>query len=182
MQAFNLITIVVLTSGVTGCSWIDRSPCTDLGFGYTRSGKSVCFEGKRIDQESQRTVKRFAKEMELERNRHEWKLCDDFDTDSFEAISEQYTKDKNNVYFKNITPGHFWITVLEHADPATFAVIDEQAQVARDAKHVWHRDRLVRGVEDELWLSDPLSTWTAGYQQDTRFNLLKPQTTAATGR
>jgi hypothetical protein len=49
--------------------------------------------------------------------------CADVDAASFKALSEEYTKDKNKVYYKWISSGRFWVVELPLADAKSFEVI-----------------------------------------------------------
>ena len=68
------------------------------------------------------------------------------DVDSFEALSVEYTRDKERVYFKVISPGVFLVIALPDADPATFEPL--AFNLARDKNHVWLNDRI-------QWEADP---------------------------
>lgn len=112
----------------------------DLGFGYRRSDAYVWFKGRRIDGTGRHDIDRFAQAVG-----HPLKLAMAIDAPSFVAISEQYTKDKDKVYYKWISPGRFWIVDLEGADPVTFEALDHQ--LARDRNTVWRSDRPFAGAD-----------------------------------
>jgi hypothetical protein len=126
-------------------AWASVSPAQDnkeekLGHGYTRKAGHIYFEGRRIDQEGRHDIDRFAKAVG-----HPLTLCKDVDAASFAALSRDYTKDKNKVYYRWISPGRFWVVELPTADPATFAVLD--SDLAKDAKRVWKGDHVIDGAD-----------------------------------
>ena len=87
----------------------------DLGEGYSRKGEFIFFKGKRIGPEGAHDVDRFSRVVGRKLT-----LCSNVDAASFQVLSEEYTKDKNKVYYKWISPGRFWVVELSKADPATF--------------------------------------------------------------
>jgi hypothetical protein len=116
--------------------------CTaeDLGKGYSRKGGFVFFEGKRIDQEGAHDIKKFSRAAGRKLT-----LCSKVDAASFEVLSEEYTKDKNKVYYKWISPGRFWVVELPKADAATFESVG--FNLARDKNHVWWYGKILPGVD-----------------------------------
>ena len=76
----------------------------NLGQGYSRQGEFILFDGKRIDREGAHDIDRFAKAVGRKLT-----LCSDVDAASFDVLSAEYTKDKNKVYYKWISPGPFWV-------------------------------------------------------------------------
>ena len=116
--------------------------CTaeDLGKGYSRKGGFVFFEGKRIDQEGAHDIKKFSRAAGRKLT-----LCSKVDAASFEVLSEEYTRDKNKVYYKWISPGRFWVVELPKADAATFESVG--FNLARDKNHVWWYGTAQRGVD-----------------------------------
>jgi hypothetical protein len=115
----------------------------DLEHGYQRSGEHILFRGKRIDLEGTHDLDKFAQAVG-----HPLTLCHDVDASTFVALSEEYTKDKNRVYFKWISPGRFWVIVLADADPHTFSVID--SNLAKDERHVWRHDHVIADADPPL--------------------------------
>ncbi len=111
-----------------------------LGHGYTRKAGHIYFNSQRIDQAGRHDIDRFAEAVG-----HPLTLCKDVDAASFVALSEEYTRDKNKVYYKWISPGRFWVVELAKADPATFKVLD--FNLAKDSTHVWKGDRIIKGAD-----------------------------------
>lgn len=101
-----------------------------LGNGYVRKGAFIYFDGQRIDQAGKDDIDQFADFTELELS-----LAEDVDAASFKALSEEYTKDKNKVYYKWISPGRFWVVQLPQADVSSFEVLG--FNFAKDSKSVW---------------------------------------------
>ncbi len=100
-------------------SQLDETKAEVLGHGYSRDGDFIYFNKQRIDQAGKEDVDRFAKSANLKLS-----PCADVDAASFKALSEEYTKDKNKVYYKWISNGRFWIVELPLADAKSFEVID----------------------------------------------------------
>ncbi len=107
-----------------------------VGHGYTRKASQIFFKGQRIDLAGRQDVDRFAKAVG-----HPLTLCKDVDARSFVALSEEYSKDKNKVYYKWVSPGRFWVVELADADSATFKVFD--FNLAKDGQHVWKDDQVI---------------------------------------
>ena len=129
------------------------APRTSVGNGYARDERYVFFKGERIDQAGQHDIEKFARAVG-----HPLTLCKDVDAPSFVSMSEEYSKDKNKVYFKWISPGRFWVVELAGADPATFAVLD--SGLAKDAKTVWKADRIIGGADPATaTVINPHWTW-----------------------
>lgn len=111
-----------------------------LGHGYERRGDHIYFKGERIDEAGRSDLKRF--EAALGRP---LVLAHDVDAPSFAALSEEYAKDKNTVYYTWISPGRFWVVEIPGADPATFEVMD--FNLAKDAHRVWRADVPIRSAD-----------------------------------
>ncbi|MGF1633355.1 MAG: DKNYY domain-containing protein [Phycisphaerae bacterium] len=111
-----------------------------LGHGYSRRGNYIYFDGLRIDQAGRETLERFQRPMG-----RELVLAHDVDAASFVPLSPDYTRDKQTVYYKWISPGRFWVVEIPNADAATFEVLD--FNLARDATRVWQMDEPVRGAD-----------------------------------
>ncbi|MEM1068543.1 MAG: DKNYY domain-containing protein [Planctomycetota bacterium] len=112
----------------------------ELGHGYSRRGKTILFQGKRIDQEGAHDIDRFAQTLGREVS-----LCQNVDAASFQALSPQYSKDKQNVYYRWISPGRFWVIDVPNADPESFEVVG--FNLARDKNHVWWYGSILPDVE-----------------------------------
>lgn len=124
-----------------------------LGHGYTRQGDFIYFDKQRIDQAGKKDFDRFAKTANLKVSQ-----CTDVDAASFKALSEEYTKDKNKVYYKWISNEHFWVVELPLADAQSFEVIS--ANLARDAKSVWWYGEPLPGVDPKtVELVNPGFVW-----------------------
>ncbi|HMO16108.1 MAG TPA: DKNYY domain-containing protein [Pirellulaceae bacterium] len=108
----------------------DETQAEVLGHGYSRLGEFIFFDKQRIDQAGKEDFDKFIKAADLNLSQ-----CADVDAASFKALSEQYTKDKNKVYYKWISPGRFWVVELPLADVPSFEVIG--FNLAKDVKHVW---------------------------------------------
>ena len=113
----------------------------DLGHGYSLHDGHIHFAGQRIDQTGKNEL---LKKFESAAGRP-LKLAHDVDAPSFVALSEEYSKDKNKVYYKWISPGVFCVVTIPDADPKTFQVMD--FNLARDKKHVWRTDMVIEGVD-----------------------------------
>jgi hypothetical protein len=111
-----------------------------LGHGYSRQGEFIYSNGQRIDQAGKEDFKQFAKFANLELSQ-----CADVDAASFKALSEEYTKDKNKVYYKWISSGRFWVVELPLADVSSFEVIG--FNLAKDSRHVWWYGQPLQGVD-----------------------------------
>jgi serine/threonine protein kinase len=113
-----------------------------LGHGYSRQGDFIYFDKQRIDQAGNENFDRFAKSNNLKLSQ-----CANVDAASFKALSEEYTKDKNKVYYKykSIGSDRFWVVDLPQADAKSFEVIG--SNFAKDAKNVWLSDVLLTGVD-----------------------------------
>jgi hypothetical protein len=144
-----------------------------LGHGYTRRGNHIHFKGERIDQAGRETLKDFQRTLG-----RRVVLASDVDAATFVALSEEYTKDKNKVYFKWISPGRFWVVEIPDADPATFAVMD--FSLAKDAKRVWRTDVPIKGADAATaQVVNPGWVWRDHrnvYYQFTRLDGVDPET------
>ncbi|MFN3192816.1 MAG: protein kinase domain-containing protein [Aureliella sp.] len=101
-----------------------------LGKGYVRQGDFIYFEDQRIDRAGKEDIDQFAKFTGLD-----LKLASNVDAASFKALSEEYTKDRNQVYYKWISPGRFWVVELPQADVSSFEVLG--FNLAKDREKVW---------------------------------------------
>lgn len=137
--------------GVTGApSYHPRPGDVALGHGYVRRDGAIHFLGggvtgvgadaTRIDTPSRRLLRKVAA-----RQYGPFQTCSGLDVASFAPLSEQYTRDKDSVYFKIISPGEFLVVRLPNADPASFEVL--ATHLARDRNHVWYYDRIQGGID-----------------------------------
>ncbi len=121
-----------------GCAPVDEQ---QLGHGYVRRGEHIYFEGgvqsgvpsARIDKPSKRIVNGFKRALGKSIT-----VCSAPDAATFKALSEEYTRDKNKVYYKWISPGVFLIVELPKADVATFKAINFTH--AADKNSIWYLD------------------------------------------
>ena len=119
-----------------------------LGFGYVRRGDHIHFEGggktgtfgTRIDQPSQYNINGFSRSL-----RKPLQLCMSPDAATFKALSEEYTRDKNAVYYKWISPSRFLVVALPQADVATFKAINFTHAI--DKNTIWYMDRPIKGSD-----------------------------------
>jgi hypothetical protein len=111
-----------------------------LGYGYARDGGHIFFEGVRIDQSGRETLEGFQRALGRRVT-----LASDVDATSFVALSSEYSKDKDTVYYRWISPGRFWVVEMPSADPATFEVLD--FNLAKDANSVWRTDVPIEGAD-----------------------------------
>jgi serine/threonine protein kinase len=111
-----------------------------LGHGYSRQGDFIYFKEQRIDQAGKEDFGRFAKSTNLKLT-----PCTDVDAASFKALSEEYTKDKNKVYYKWISNKRFWVVELPLAEAQSFEVIS--FNLAKDAKNVWWYGEPLPGID-----------------------------------
>ena len=131
----------------------DEAQAEVLGHGYSRQGDFIFFDKQRIDQAGKEDFDRFARDTNLKAS-----LCTNVDAASFKALSEEYTKDKNKVYYKWISNEHFWVVELPLADAQSFEVIS--ANLARDAKSVWWYGEPLPGVDPKtVELVNPGFVW-----------------------
>lgn len=119
---------------------LNQADPMSLGHGYSRRGDHIYFEGVRIDQAGRETLAGFQRTLGRRLT-----LANNVDAATFTALSEEYSKDKNTVYYKWISPGLFWVVEIPNADPATFEVID--SNLAKDARRVWRTDVPIRGAD-----------------------------------
>lgn len=122
----------------------------DLGHGYVRRDGAIHFIGggitgtganaTRIDTPSPRLLGKV-----IMSQFGPFKTAKGLDVASFEALSEEYTRDKNRVYYKVISNGEFIVIVLPEADPASFELLS--GELVRDKKRVWYRDEIQHGVD-----------------------------------
>jgi hypothetical protein len=122
----------------------------DLGHGYVRRDGAIHFIGggitgtganaTRIDTPSPRLLRKV-----VDSKFGPFKTAEGLDVASFEALCEEYTRDKNRVYYKVISNEEFIVIVLPEADPASFELLG--GELARDKKRVWYRYEIQHGVD-----------------------------------
>lgn len=127
-----------------------RPTDVDLGHGYVRRAGAIHFIGggttgtgdnaTRIDTPSPELLKKV-----VDSHFGPFKTAEGLDVASFEALSEKYTRDKDRVYSKVISPGEFLVIQLPEADPESFAVL--APTMARDKNHVWYHERIQPGAD-----------------------------------
>lgn len=123
---------------------------TDLGHGYVRRDGAIHFIGggitgtganaTRIDTPSPRLLRKVVMS-----KFGPFKTAEGLDVASFEVLNEEYTRDKNRVYYKVISNDEFIVIVLPEADPASFELLG--GELARDAQRVWYRDEIQPKVD-----------------------------------
>lgn len=116
----------------------------DLGFGYVERGGHIHFLGggrtggllnsTRIDKPSKANAVGFRSALSRPLT-----LCDSPDVPTFEALSEEYTRDKNRVYYKWVSPGRFLVVELPQADAASFKPLNFAHAV--DKNVIWYLDQ-----------------------------------------
>ena len=154
----------LLWSALLACMLLTTVGCTgeDVGHGYSRKAEFILYKGKRIDKEGAHDLDEFAVVA-----RRELTLATNVDAASFEALSPDYSKDKNKVYYKWISGRRFRVVEIQGADPATFEVLG--LALAKDKNHVWKEDRIVEGADpgttqiftDRVW-KDARHVWFYG--------------------
>lgn len=125
------------------------SPATPLAHGYTLRGEHIYFEGggstgyfggKRIDGPSNFNIDGFEDALGRKLT-----VCRDPDAATFEPLSEEYSRDKNAVYYKWISLDRFLVVELSNADVATFRAMSYM--FAADANTIWYMDQPIIGSE-----------------------------------
>ena len=114
----------------------------ELGFGYHRRDQHIHFEGggrtgtdsTLIDQPSRMNVDGFSRALGRKPS-----VCKALDAATFEPLSEEYSRDKDMVYYKWISPGRFLVVELPQADVASFKPINFAHAV--DKTTIWYLDR-----------------------------------------
>lgn len=136
---------------------LSTAPCraqenndVDLGHGYVRKDGAIHFTGggttgtganaTRIDMPSPQLLRKA-----VASRFGPFKTAEGLDAASFEALSEEYGRDKDRVYHKIVSPGEFLVVLLPDADPKTFEVLSRN--VARDKNHVWLYERIQPGID-----------------------------------
>ena len=129
-----------------------------LGNGYSRTGNHIYFDGKRIDQVGGQQIRKFSESIGRPLT-----LCREVDSESFVDLSEEYTKDKNMVYYKWISLRRFWVVEMPDADPSSFELLDRN--LARDRNYVWTMDTPVSGADpDTAEVLHPNFVWKDQHQ------------------
>lgn len=151
----NLVVAAGCTTQVEDSSYVPPGSGEEiqLEHGYTRIGKYILFKGKRIDKEGAHDLDRFARLIP-----RKLKLASNVDAASFAALSNGYTKDKNMVYYKWISPGRFWVCELPEADPETFESV--AFNLAKDKTQVWWYGNVLRDLDPKtLTVLEPGFVW-----------------------
>lgn len=122
----------------------------DLGHGYVRRDGAIHFIGggitgtganaTRIDTPSPRLLRKVVMS-----KFGPFKTAEGLDVASFETLCEEYTRDKNRVYYKVISNDEFIVIVLPEADPASFELLG--GNLTRDKKRVWYSYEIQHGVD-----------------------------------
>jgi len=140
-----------MDNGAADASTTTRCPeDVELGHGYVWRDGAIHFIGggvtgvgadaTRIDTPSPKLLRKV-----VSSHFGPFQMCQGLDVASFEALSEQYTRDKDRVYFKVISTGEFLVIRLADADPGSFQVL--ATHLARDKDHVWYYERIQVGVD-----------------------------------
>ena len=122
----------------------------DLGHGYVKRDGAIHFIGGGITGKGANATRIDTPSPQLLRKVKASKFgpfetCEGLDVANFEALSEEYTRDKERVYHKVGSPGEFIVIVLPEADPASFEVL--AFNVAKDKNHFWYYHTIVAGVD-----------------------------------
>ncbi|BCX47811.1 conserved hypothetical protein [Haloferula helveola] len=122
----------------------------DLGHGYVKRDGAIHFIGggttgtganaTRIDMPSPELLKKV-----VDSQYGPFTTAEGLDVESFEALSEEYTRDEKRVYFKVVSTGEFLVILLEDADPGSFDVLGRN--LARDKDHVWYLETIQQGAD-----------------------------------
>ncbi len=134
--------VVACASAIAFASSSRSVAAEDMGFGYVRRGDKIHFEGggktgidsTRIDEPSKRNIFGFSHALGRQLS-----VCSSLDAASFKPWSEEYSRDKNRVYYKWISPGRFLVVELPEADVASFKPINFAHAIDKNA--IWYLDR-----------------------------------------
>jgi hypothetical protein len=136
--------------GKTGVASGQSASDISLGHGYVRRGETIHFLGgeitgsgvnaTRIDRPSPQVLQGFR-----DAKMGPFETCEGLDVETFEPLSEEYSRDRNHVYFKVISPGVFLVIKLPEADPGSFEVL--APSLGRDQTHVWLDERIQSGAD-----------------------------------
>lgn len=137
--------VIVLAFALAFLSTPGEVAAQDLGFGYVRRGEQIHFEGggktgidsTRLDQPSRQNLDGFSRALGRTPG-----VCRALDGASFEPLSEEYSRDRNMVYYKWISPDRFLVVELPQADVASFKVINFAHAI--DKNTIWYLDRPIR--------------------------------------
>lgn len=137
-----------------------------LGHGYSREGDHILFDAKRIDDKEGADL--FKRVAGIVGSAGPTKRATVVDAASFKALSEEYTKDKNTVFYKWGTLEQFYVVEVPDADPKSFECVD--FNLAKDNKHVWFSGKVVPNADPkalslvnggQIW-KDANSVWYSG--------------------
>lgn len=137
--------VVLVAFTVSLLAMMPDAAAEDLGFGYVRRGEHIHFEGgggkasdnTRIDQPSRKNLLGFSRGLGRKLT-----ACTSPDAATFKALSEEYSKDKNRVYYKWISQERFLVVELKNADPATFKPINFAHAI--DKNTIWYLDHPIQ--------------------------------------
>lgn len=137
-----------------------------LGHGYSRKGERILFDGKRINEKGD--ANEFKRIAGIVGSAGPTKQATVVDAASFIALSEEYTKDKNTVFYKWGTLERFWVVEVPGADPKSFECV--VFNLAKDNKHVWFSGKAIPNadpktlvsVNSQLVWKDANSVWYSG--------------------
>ncbi|MBL8892374.1 MAG: DKNYY domain-containing protein [Planctomycetaceae bacterium] len=135
-----------------------------LGHGYSRSNDKILYKDVPIED-----LDRYQQDFEQTKERG-YQLAKQVDVSSFVALSETYTKDRNQVYLKLVKSGKDFFVTLPEADSKTFKILSNE--LATDLKHVWWQgqkipdidSRSLRIVHDGFVWKDRRGVWFQNYQ------------------
>ena len=138
MKTVRLWVFLALLIFASGCT--SQTAREQVGHGYSREGHFIFYGDRRIDTE-------IPKDLDFLRSflGRELTIARDIDAASFEALSNKYSKDKFNVYYRWIRGTKFWVVEIPGADPSTFKALG--LSLAVDGQHVWMQDRKVAGAD-----------------------------------
>jgi hypothetical protein len=147
MKMFFLIIAIALGSIIQSdpsalTTQLDEAEAELLGHSYSRKGDFIFFDKQRIDQAGGEDFDKFAKATNPALTQ-----CANIDAASFKALSEEYSKDKNKVYYKWVSQKRYWVVELPFADAVSFEVIG--FNLAKDKKHVWFFGEPLRDVDPQ---------------------------------
>lgn len=112
-----------------------------LGFGYVREANRILFENEPV-------VEMGLKNREyLPLWARKYQLAEEIDPVSFRAMSREYARDRNHVYYKIEYAEIFWLVELAEARPNTFEVIS--GNLAKDDFIVWWCGQPHPGLEPQ---------------------------------
>jgi hypothetical protein len=135
------LSIIICAYAISCISSLPVGVAEELGFGYVRRGAKIHFEGggrtgadsTRIDEPSRENIAGFGHALG-----RPIRVCSSLDAASFEPLSVEYSRDKNHVYYKWISPGRFLVVELPEADVASFKPLNLAHAIDKNA--IWYLD------------------------------------------